>query len=391
MKGRIPIILLLLMTPLVAAWNTTIEIPERHYYVIDDLTINVTSPCPQWVFLTLYGPEESRTASFFADDTKVLHLYNLSPEIFSLLWKNVTVFVRSQCPLNISITPEYYPDICGKEYYVSSWRYRIVKMPLQRTGERSYKLNSPLRIEAIYFLTKRSYVNGTSVTALPLEVEIALNNKSLRITPAPIGNSYWWYRLKSPESGHLNVTLSGVAAEYIGSVYVLALLPQEDKIRWIPSYTKGYHPPHCGPVSYMKMSGEALWEGENFTLLKYMTENGEEKEVYVKNLFICAKIERGVKVCSGPLLPGPSRFEIVFSSGVLEINQWDRTVLTLELENKGISPILFLGLPNRKLYGMEIYARNPVPWEEKRRNWVLIAGLVLIATGSIAAIWRWRH
>ncbi|ASJ12736.1 hypothetical protein A3L14_07480 [Thermococcus thioreducens] len=253
-------------------------------------------------------------------------------------------------------------------------------MPLRKIGNNSYELNSPLRMEAVYFSTERPYINGTKVSKLPLKARITLNGKSIIVEPRPIGDSYWWYHLKTPESGNLRVTLGGEAAKHVSASYVLALLPQEEEGFWIPSNENGYHPPHCGPLGYLKLSGEALWTGENFTLFEYMTDRGEEGEIYVENGFVCTKLNiKGGKTCSGPLLPGPVRFEVFFSNGVLEIREWDRTLLTLELEREGLSPILFLGLPDGNLYGMEIYGKKPVPWKEERRDWASVAGIIIIA------------
>ncbi|WP_457751602.1 hypothetical protein [Thermococcus sp.] len=370
--------------------NTTISIPEKPYYVVDDLTINVSSTCPQWVFLTFYGPEESKVGSFFANGSEMLNLYNLSPKIFSLGWKNVTILVTSRCPLNISILPKYYPDVCGEEYYVSSWRYRIVTMPLRRTEIGTYELRSPLKVEAVYFLTDRPYLNGTPVSEFPLNAEVTMNGRKFTIEAIAVGNGRWWFPISSPESGNLRVVLSGEAAGRISRAYALALFPQEYELPGIPSYGDGYLPPHCRPVGYLKMSGEAFWDGENFTLLKYMTDDGRKNEIYVKNGFVCARVGGG-EGCSGPLIPGPSHFEVLFSNGVLVMRQWDRNLLTLETGSKGIVPELFLGLPSEKLYGMEIYAKNPVPWNEKKRNWTLALGVLIIAAGILAVVGISRH
>ncbi|WP_188202232.1 hypothetical protein [Thermococcus camini] len=137
-------------------------------------------------------------------------------------------------------------------------------------------------------------------------------------------------------------------------------------------------------MSYLRMNGEALWEGENFTLLEYKTDEGKEGKIYVKDGFVCTKVNGG-EACSGPLIPGPSHFEVIFSGGTLYVTQWDKNLLTLELGAKGLHPKLFLGLPSEKLYGMEIYAREPVPWKEENKPPGLLIG-VLIIIGGIAAI-----
>ncbi|CAD5244477.1 hypothetical protein [Thermococcus camini] len=184
MRAAVPILIILLLLPAVSAWNTTIKVHERSYYLINDLNINVSSPCQQWIFLTLIGPEESRTVSFLTSGKEEISLENLSPEILVLGWKNVTVIVEARCPLNVSIQPIYYPDVCGEEYYLPSWRYRIVRMPLKREGA-AYEIQSPLEIEAIYFGSNRVYVNGTEVTELPLRAIMTTENGSMAVEPLP--------------------------------------------------------------------------------------------------------------------------------------------------------------------------------------------------------------
>ncbi|AEK72014.1 hypothetical protein GQS_00555 [Thermococcus sp. 4557] len=385
MRAAALLLIALLILPAVSAWNTTIEIRERPYHVIDSLHINASSPCPQWVVMTLFGPEESRTASFFLNGTEKFCLENVSPRIIALGWKNVTVFLEARCPINISIQPVYDVDVCGREYYVSSWRYRIVRMPLKRERA-AYEIQSPLEIEAIYFDSNRLYVNGTEVTELPLRAIITTENGSIAVEPRPLHSGLWWYQLGGfIRTKNLTVKLEGEGAEYIDEVYALALLPQKG-FPSIPSYGEGYPPPSCGPVSYLRINGEALWEGENFTLFRYKTDDEKEGEIYVKNGFVCTKLNGG-EACSGRLIPGPSHFEILFSYGTLYVMQRGRNFLTLELQSSGIYPELFLGLPSKRLYGMEIYARDPVPWKEKNKIWPAAAiGIILVLLGVLAVV-----
>ncbi|NJE00973.1 hypothetical protein [Thermococcus sp. JdF3] len=377
MRGVALVMAAFLLLQPVLAWETTIDVPGREYQVIEDIEMNYTSSCPQWVFFTFSGPENSETASFFANGSGTLNLRNLSPPVVSSDWKHVRITIEARCPVNITAKPIYSPSVCGEEYYVAHWRYRIVKMPLHRRGD-GYFLESPLDVKAIYFSSNRPYVNGSNVLDLPLEVLIKTGDSSTTVSPRPAWDGVWWLPINA--SGRIEVTLRGEAAPYISEVYALALLPQRESRGFIPAYGDGYHPQSCWPREYLHLSGEAFWGGEDFTLFEYTTPDGKMERIYVKDGYVCARIDGG-EACGGRLIPGPSRFEVLFVQGTLYIYQWGREFLSMDVGSRAIFPERFIGLPSKKLYGMEIYGRKPVPWEEKKGVPDVLLGALAIAAG----------
>ncbi|NJE04769.1 hypothetical protein E3E36_01090 [Thermococcus sp. M36] len=376
----------LFMTALspISAWDTTIKVPAKEYHTIDDITIEYNSTCGGWVFGVVEWESGSRAFAFLAGRSGTLRLSEWPyPDIHLDIKGNASISFQAECPLNISVRADYGPDFYGDRFFTSEWRYRIVRMPFVNVTNDTYVLESPWPVLAVYLETDYIYFNGTYVPDLTMDSELDIGLTQIESGPERIAENVWWYDLSGFRPRELRLTLKGPRAGFITKVYGYALVPYREH-GYLANFEDGYTLWVSSLRRYVRITCEGLWTGENFTLFRFRTDRGEEHRVYVQDGVLCIEGSGG-KSCSGEkMLPGPSRFEILFQDGWIYVGQWDRTLLKVELDTEGIEPFSFLDLPRERRYGGDVYLEGMVEYKDGR-GWKAVAAVLipLLATATL--------
>jgi hypothetical protein len=353
----------------VSAWNTTIRFHSPEGYIIDDVFIEYNSSCPAWLVGVF---DNGISLQSFAIHANLSGEFRLSDYVYPS-GRNATLYLNSSCQVNLSISPEYQPDIFSDTVRGEYRRYLLTKVWFRDLGNGTFGINVPWELIAIYLESDILYENGTYVPKLPLEVEVSWKGREIDRTPALAEPpaSYWVDISEEKPSGKVFVKVSGERAKFITKVYGYVIVPYQLYYPAIGGFPFIF-PQHRGcrmsvysPFGNVEVEGEFLWKGSDFTLLKFITSKGETKELYVKDGRVCyGKWAR--RTCGKyPLPRGALKLTVGFNEGSLWVWSDGTVYFETKLDSLGIKPVEFLGgILSEDIYAVSVYATDRAHEEE---------------------------
>jgi len=370
MRKLILFLLGVLLTPaLTSASNVTVSFHAPPGYILNDATVRYNASCSGWLVGVF---NDGTSLQSFALYINRRGKFSLTDYIFPG-GRNPKLYLNSSCPINVSISPEYQPDMFPNTVKGEYRRYLLTKVGLENLGNGTFRINVPWKLVAIYLKSNTIHENGTYVPKLPLNVEVSWDGKEINKTPAPAEppTLYWVDLGDEKPSGEVLVKISGERAKFITGIYGYILIPYQsyypamDGFPFISPRQEGCQMEISSYYENVKVEGEFLWRGNDFTLLKFITSHGETKELYVKGGHVCyGKWPR--RTCGKASLPkGALKLMVGFNGRYLWVWSDGGDYFETKLNSLGITPVEFLdGIPEGDIYGVNVYAANSVPEEE---------------------------
>jgi len=377
------LLIFLLSLPTVSVWNATFQFHPSSSRVLDDIVMNYTSECPAWVFGTF---DDGTLVQDFAFPVNGSGSIDLQDYLYIKVPSNSTLYLESNCKLNVTVQPRYGIYMHPPEIRAFSTRFRLVRVQFKRIRTTSFEINVPWKVVAIYLEGSTVYDNGTYVPGLPVRVKVLWENGSAVTKDAEKGWPSWVDVSDEKPSGGVIVELTGERARYVDKVYGYALIPHREDSEWwlIYNYNEGYSFGDGRPWRDILIKVEFLWKGEDFTLASFATQDGKELTLQVEDGRICMG-EFPTKKCSSHRLPkGALKLTIGFQNGYLWVLGEGNEYLDVYTGDEAAALTRFLwGIPKDDRYSVEIHAKDSSYWKPKKR---MEMGLTEILSGSALVI-----
>jgi len=387
MRKVFPLLLILLFLPEVPAWNVTFQFHPSPGQVLDDVVLNYTARCSTWVFGTFDDGTILRDFAFFANGSGS---FDLGDYTYIYTPSNSTLYLESDCKLNVTPFPRYEINMRPPEIRVISGKFRLVKIPFKRTGETQFSVKVPWKLVAIYLESSTIYNNSVYVPELPLEVTVSWKYNSITKTNPPGKTFYWVDVSNQTPTGNVTVELFGERAKYIEEVYGYALVPYRKDNQWWLLYDEsdGYYLSDGRLWRNVLIHVEFLWRGNDFTLATFTTQEEKKLSLRVKSGGICFGHFPTEECSSTQLQRGGLQLTIGFRNGYLWVRGEGNEYLDVYTGTEAISINQILrGIPKMDRYSIEIHASESVPWKpEKRRinpNLILSGSSLLMSLLAI--------
>ncbi|WP_167728339.1 hypothetical protein [Thermococcus sp. 9N3] len=382
MRRGVLLLALLLSLPWVSAWNATFQFHPSHGQELDDILINYTSECSSWVFGTF---DDGSLVQDFAFPVNGSGSVDLQDYLNMGVPSNSTLYLESNCELNVTVHPRYGIYMHPPEVRALSTEFRLVKIPFKKTGEGRFEIETPWKLVAVYLESHTVYDNGTYVSNLPLRVEVSWENQSVLKTPEGRGTYYWVDVSDWKPRGRVILKLSGRRAKYIDSAYGYALVPHREKRQWwlVYNYKEGYYFGDGRPWREILIKLEFLWKGEDFTLASFVTQDEEKLSLKVEGGRVCLEGPH-LKKCGSRIPRGALKLTVGFQSGYLWVLGGGNVYFNEYTGTEAAALInLLWGVPKDDRYSVEIHAKNSSYWKPKKRMEI---GLAEILGGSALVI-----
>ena len=393
MRRSVLLLILLLSLPSVSAWNATFQFHPSPGQVLYDVLINYTAECPSWVFGTFDDGRLVKEFAFFANGSGSVDLQDY---LYMEAPSNSTLYLKSNCRLNVAIQPRYGIYMHPPEIRAFLTRFRVVRIPFRKAGENRFEIDTPWRLLTIYLESNTIYHNRTYVPSLPLKVEIIWNNHSVLKNVTGRKLRYWVDVSHEMPRGKVILKLSGAKGKYVSHVYGYALVPHREEQQWwfIYNYKEGCYFGDGRPWREILIKLEFLWRGEDFTLASFTTQDEKELTLQVEDGRICMG-EFPTKKCSPHRLPkGALKLTIGFQNGYLWVLGEGDEYLDVYTGDEAAALTRFLwGIPKDDRYSVEIHAKEGSYWKPKKRmeiGWTeILSGSALVI--SLLALYLTRR
>ena len=366
MRWHLLLVVFLVTTPFVSAWNTTFYFQPPSGQVLRDIVLNYTSNCTTWTFGTFDDGRLVREFAFFVNGSGSIDLQDY---LYIDTPSNSTLHLESSCELNVTAYPRYGIYMHPPEIRAFSTEFRLVKMPFKKVGKNQFSVNTPWNIVAIYLESNTIYDNGTYVSRLPLRASVLWDDHRVSKNATGGETLYWVDVSDEMPSGNVTLKLAGERAGYITHAYGYALVPHKEDRQWwlIYNYDDGYLFGDGRPWRNILIRLEFLWKGEDFTLASFTTEDGKELNLRVENGRICLG-KFPTKKCGPHQLPkGALKLTIGFQNGYLWALGEGSEYFNAYTGDKAAALTRFLwGIPQENRYSVEIHAKESTFWKPKR-------------------------
>ncbi len=366
MRWHLLLVAFLVTIPFVSAWNSTFHFQPSSGQVLQDIILNYTSNCTTWTFGTFDDGTLVRDFAFFANGSGSIDLQDY---LYIDTPSNSTLYLESNCELNVTAYPRYGIYMHPPEIRVFSTESRLVKIPFEKAGKTQFAVNTSWKLVAIYLESNTIYDNGTYVPQLPLRASVLWDDHEVSKNTTGGETLYWMDVSDEMPSGKVILKLAGERAEYITHAYGYALVPHgEDKQSWlIYNHDKGYLFGDGRPWRDIIVRLEFLWKGGDFTLASFTTEDGKELNLRVENGRICLG-KFPTKKCSPHRLPkGALKLTVGFQNGYLWVSGEGSEYFHFYTGDEAVALTRFLwGIPQENRYSVEIHAKESTFWKPKR-------------------------